>query len=303
MEVQCADMKMLVNATDEELGGRDIYTMCRMYNDGYEAFIDTIHNMGGQFVFDSDDDLTEDYKLVSGRGDEFKRVLYAADYVTCSTPTVAEHFNRYTQREPVVLRNCIDVDWMQEVASKGKRIVEGTTIGFSGSPTHWGDWYIPAVPWARIGRELDVTLVTHGEVPRYLKFAGEKAELLQLGGVPFSIYPVLVKQFDIMLCSVDSRDQFNSGKSAVKALECMALGVVPICSRFRPYMELKEAGAPVIIVEEETRDAWYKEMWKIIDNECLRHKLSTMGPRWVKKNRDISIGYKQWADFYRGIAN
>jgi glycosyltransferase involved in cell wall biosynthesis len=302
IEAKCIG-KEIDGLSDDELGGQDIYTMCRMYNEGYQEFIDEIHRRGGLFVFDSDDDLTETYKLVSGHGDEFKEVLAAADYVTCTTPNVAILFSEYAQKPVRILRNCVDVAWMQQIAAGGKRLVDGLTLGFTGSPTHWGDWYIPAVPFARIGKDFpDVTLLLHGECPRYLGFAAEKAQMLKLGGVPFSIYPILLKQFDIVLCAVDSRDVFNSGKSAIKALECMALGVVPICSNFRPYLELAAQGAPVVIVADDSRDGWYEAMRDLITDDVKRTSLSAYGPEWVRAHRDMTVsGYKRWESFYREI--
>lgn len=292
----------LEGASDDELGGRDVYVMARMYHEDCEEFIAEIHRRGGILVLDSDDDLTEDYKLVSGRGPEFKKVLNQVDYVTCSTPALAAHFAQYTARPPTVLRNHVDVDWMQATSTKARRLVDGLTIGFSGSPTHWGDWYLPAVPFARIARDYDVVPVLHGEHPRYLKFAHD--DMVRLGGVPFSLYPVLLRQFDIVLCAVDSRDEFNAGKSAVKALEAMAVGAIPICSQFQPYMELAEAGAPVVIIEEESRDGWYEAMREVIEDDEYRLDLRARGEPWVQANRDMGqTGYKFWESFYRGIAD
>lgn len=290
--------------TDSQLGGRDIYTMCRMYHADCEGFIDEIHRRGGLLTLDSDDDLSEDYKLVSGRGKEFKRVLGMVDFVTVSTQPLADHFAQYTQKPPTVLRNHVDSEWMCTVADRGKRLIEGLTIGFSGSPTHWGDWYLPAVPFARIGRDFpEVTLITHGVMPRYLQFAAEQTSMMRLGQVPFVVYPVLLSQFDIVLCAVNAKDPFNAGKSAIKALECMSIGVVPICSRFGPYLDLEAAGAPVVVVEEDSRDGWYEAMLRIIRYEDRRKWLKGRGPVWVREHRDMAIGYRQWADFYHAIVD
>lgn len=288
--------------TDDQLGGRDIYTMCRIYGEDYQAFIDEIHKQGGILVLDSDDDLTEDYKLVSARGEEFKQVLGAVDYVTVSTKALASHFLYYTKEHPIVLRNHIDLDWMVKISSKAKRLIEGLTIGFSGSPTHWGDWRKPSVPFARILREYDVQGVLHGEVPRYLTFASKN--LVRLGGVPYAIYPVVLKQFDIVLCAVDRDDPFNAGKSAVKPLECMAVGAVPICSRFGPYMDLRKAGAPIVIIEDDSAYGWYTAMRYTIEVDGFRSDLKDRGVSWVKEHRDMSrSGYKEWEAFYRAIAD
>ncbi len=278
----------------------DVYHWPRMSHGDCEAFVDEVHRRGGKFVVDADDDLTEDYKLVTGRGEEFKKVIGLADYVTVTTPALANHLGQYTQRPPVVLRNCVDVDWMAGTAAQARRVVPGLTIGFSGSPTHWGDWYLPAVPLARIARDFDVRPMLHGEVPRYLQYVSE--DVVTLGGVAYNMYPVLLSQFDIVLCAVDTSDPFNSGKSAVKALEAMAVGAVPICSWFEPYIELWEANAPLILVTKDTKDGWYEAMRDLIQNESKRQVLSEAGPAWVKANRDMTqTGYRQWERFYRSI--
>jgi glycosyltransferase involved in cell wall biosynthesis len=302
IEAHIISQAAVAGMTDDQLGGRDVYTMCRMYGDDYQAFVDEIHKRGGVLVLDSDDDLTEDYKLVSARGEEFKRVLGAVDYVTTSTQALADHFAQFTKVPPTVLRNHIDVDWMVKISSKAKRIVQGLTIGFSGSPTHWGDWRKPSVPFAHILREYDVQGVLHGEVPRYLTYAAKN--LVRLGGVPYAIYPVVLKQFDIVLCAVDACDPFNAGKSAVKALEAMAVGAVPICSRFGPYIELYKAGAPVILVDDDTPDGWYYAMCSLIERSYDRMNLKSYGISWLKEHRDMSrLGYKEWENFYREIAD
>ena len=303
-DIKCIGSDAISGMTDDQLGGRDIYTMCRMYvAEKCQEFVDEIHNRGGLMVLDTDDDLTETYRLVSGRGEEFKEVLSIIDYLTVSTQPLATLLSQYTCRPPVVLKNHVDTAWMQKVAEKSRRIVDdGLTIGFSGSPTHWGDWYIPSVPFARIGRDYpDVTLMLHGETPRYLMHSGTDT-IVKLGGVPFSIYPILLRQFDILLCAVDNQDRFNDGKSGVKALECMALGAVPICSNFRPYLELAAAGAPVVIINDDSRDGWYEAMRKVITDDDFRNDLSSRGPEWVKTNRDMcNTGYLQWEEFYQSI--
>lgn len=291
------------NPSDDELGGRDIYVHGRTINENCEVYIEEVHRRGGAVVMDSDDDLTETYRLVSGRGEKFKHVLSQIDYVTCTTPALAELFAQYTRRPPVVLRNHVDVDWLAKAASKSKRLTGGLTIGFSGSPTHWGDWYLPAIPFAQIAREYKdegVVPLLHGETPRYLDHAAP--EILKFQGVPFSIYPVILSQFDILLCAVDASDKFNAGKSAVKALEAMAVGAVPICSQFDPYIRLAEEGAPIVLVQEESREGWYAAMRRTVEDTEWRESLRDAGAGWVRANRDMTVlGHKQWAEFYRSI--
>jgi len=302
IEAQMIGSEQLVGKTDDELGDRDIYIMSRMYHVDCEGFMVEAHRRGALVVLDSDDDLTETYRLVSSRGEGFKRVLGKVDYVTTSTQVLADLFDHYTQKPTTVLKNCIDTAWMESVAGKSRRVFEGITIGFTGSPTHWGDWYIPAVPLARIVRDFDVVSLVHGEFPRYLRWITDADHMHLLSSVPFSLYPTMLRQFDIVLCSVDTKDEFSRGKSAVKALECLSLGIVPICSPFGPYLEIAEQGAPVWIVPEQTRDAWYEAMRDLLLDEERRLKLRSTGAAWVRVNKDMCVsGWKDWANFYRSI--
>ena len=287
------------DAAEQAMCGFDVYAYPRMLHEDCEDFVSTIHKHGGLLILDSDDDLTEDYKLVSGHGRAFKKVLGLVDRVTVSTQALADRLGRYTSRPPTALLNCVDVDWMQSVASKSKRLAEKVTIGFSGSPTHWGDWYLPAVPFQHICCDFPVQAILHGETPRYLNYAQDDA--MKIGGVPYATYPVVLKQFDILICAVDSCDPFNTGKSAVKALEAMAVGAVPICSRFKPYQDLAAAGAPVVIIEEESRDGWYEAMANLLVDPDRMTWLGQLGPDWVREHRDISTGYKQWEAFFLGL--
>jgi glycosyltransferase involved in cell wall biosynthesis len=288
------------NATDEVLSGRDVYMMARMYNENIEPVMDLVHSWGAKFVLDSDDDLTDTYRLVSGRGEEFKKVLSMVDHVTVSTQPLADLFSQWSQEPPTVLPNHVDTSWMLSVASQAKRAFNGFSIGFSGSPTHWQDWYLPAAPLQRIAREYDVVPIVHGEGPRYLNYLGDNT--IYLGGVPFAVYPMLLAQFDAVLCAVDHQDDFNTGKSNVKALECLSIGVLPVCSQFPPYAQLRDEGAPVIIIEEESRDGWYEAMRWVVENQEQAKALAATGMAWVKERYDMChTGHTLWSSFYDGI--
>jgi len=304
IEAHIVTADKVIGIPNERLETTDIFVMTRMYHENIDPFIDVIHSYGAVLVLDTDDDLTENYKLVSGTGDVFKEIIGQVDYLTVSTEPLADLYAPYTKERPIVLPNHVDALWMQSVASKAKRIVEGMTMGVSGSPTHWGDWRVVARPLQRIAKDYDVTPILSGDMPSYMRFVADEEDRVELGGVPYSVYPVILKQFDAVLCAVDSTDHFNDGKSAVKALECMALGVVPICSQFKPYMELAEAGAPVYIVDEDTPEAWYEAMESFIKDKEMFNMYRDAGPEWVMNNRDMAnCGEDKWSKFYSSIVD
>lgn len=281
---------------DDVLRGYDIYAYPRMVHNECEVFLDAIHANGGQLVIDADDDLTEDYKLVSGRGELYKETLGLVDYVTCSTQALADRLAQYTTFPPYVCENYVDVDWMQSVI--GERMIEGVTMGFSGSPTHWGDWYIAAVPFSKVcAAHPEVTPVLHGQAPAYLRFAS--GSIVNVEGTPYITYPAALAQFDVLLCAVDASDPFNAGKSGVKALEAMAVGAVAVCSNFDAYAKLADQGAPIVIVEEPTRECWQDTLENVLSSDIAATQED--GRRWVREHRDISTGVTQWAGVYDAI--
>ena len=279
---------------DDELGGFDVYTMSRLYHENCDGFINEVHRRGGVVVLDADDDLTETYRWVSGRGPQFLYAVSKVDYVTVSVPGLATLLAQHTKHEPVVLRNHVDSEWLSRAPSSTRRLFDSVTVGFTGSNTHWGDWCLAAQALARISSSHDIVPLCHGYRPPYLP------PCAYIEHTPFQLYPLALAQFDIVLCAVDIDDRYNDGKSAVKALECLALGITPICSRFGPYIELAEAGAPVVIVPEESADGWYEAIADVLDHGSSAAEL---GPEWVMAHRDISTGWSQWADFYRSIVS
>ncbi len=62
-------------ALEEVMTGFDIYAYPRMIHEDCEKFLDKIREWGGKLVIDADDDLTEDFRLVSGHGHHFRKVL------------------------------------------------------------------------------------------------------------------------------------------------------------------------------------------------------------------------------------
>lgn len=300
-EVKCLTepdlMKIVRDGDDNVLSGFDIYAYPRMVHGDCEEFLDKIHSDGGQLVIDADDDLTEDYRLVSGHGDIYKETLGMVDYVICSTQALADRLAPLTTFPPYVCRNHVNVEWMQRVVASGERIVGGLTVGFSGSPTHWGDWYVPSVAYQRICRDYKVVALLHGEMPSYMFHTHN--ERVEMEGVPYYMYPAALSQFDILLCAVDANDRFNDGKSNVKALEAMAVGAVPVCSDFPAYNDLAADGAPIIIAEH-THEGWYSAIASLLDSPRKLKELKEAGSEYVQRH-DIKIGVQQWADTYREI--
>lgn len=286
--------------TDEPLANRDVYVVSRMYSTAGEMrkMVDWTHEQGAAFVFDSDDDLTEKSRLVSGNGEAFIGALQMADYVTVSTEQLAECLGKYTDKAPIVLPNHIDCDWFSRVADGAIRQFPGLVVGLSGSPTHWADWRYAAVALGRIAdrRCSEVTPLVQGDPPDYVQYINR---LHSFGVAPYLSYPLMLAQFDVLLCAVDRYDPFNYGKSMIKPLEAMMAGALPVCGVF--YQRLADEGAPVVIVPDDGVDGWMHALETVLSQPDLMHELRAAGRQWVTEHYDIANGWRLWHDAYSGL--
>lgn len=299
---------MLGNEAAENMFlGHDIYHISRLYRrKGLQEFVDAIHDSGGLCVFDTDDDLTEEFRELDGKGDEFLETCKAFDLVTVSTPFLADRIERHLGYRPIVLPNQIDVDWFRETSAEGKRMVDGLTVGFIGTSSHEDDWIYPVEALKRIGEEYpEITVIAAGYTPKYLY---DLPNLRSLGGVPYYGYPALIRQLDIVCCSLDDEDVFNLSKSGIKALEAMAServlpngrkgGAVPICTDMTLYRRVVNHGHNGYLT---SNDRWYEALKHVIENEQERLAVAQRGYKWVKKNRDIRDNYVLWMRTYKNL--
>ena len=298
-------MAAMATGSDKALLGRQVYVVSRLFAGklGRKEFLGAIRKHGGIVVFDTDDDLTDDHRKL-GRGDDFKAILSAVDFVTVSTPYLKQQLAPYVEHTPVVLANHIKVDWFAQTCMQAERRVPGLTIGFIGTASHFDDWRYPMEALRRIAIKYpETTIVAAGYCPDYLK---KLPNLAELGPVPYHKYPELIAQFDIVCCSLDAKDRFNQSKSAIKALEAMAAartlpsgetgGAVPICTDMPVYRRAVNNRHNGLLT---ANNRWYRAITSLIDDPALRHKLSVQGYKWVKKHRDIAQGCHLWGQAYR----
>jgi glycosyltransferase involved in cell wall biosynthesis len=282
-----------------------LWVISRLYRSkGLDDFVSAVKESGAVMIFDTDDDLTDDFREL-GRGDEFKETIRRFDYVTVSTSFLADRMAKYLDRRPYVLPNHVDFEWFAKVSRTAMRLVEGFTIGLVGTASHHGDWIFPVEAMRKIAEEHEeVTLVIAGFFPEYLE---DLPNVKKISPVPYRNYPGVIRQFDVVCCALDPDDVFNKSKSAIKALEAMAAyrpvsgkpgGAVPVCTDMKVYRRAVNHGHNGLLVDNE---GWYDALKELVTNRPLARKLAHQGHRWVKQNRNIDSGWKRWESTYRGI--
>lgn len=287
--------------------GRDIMAISRLYSrKGLMDFVDVVHEHGSVIIFDTDDDLTDEFRGL-GRGDEFVETIKAMDLVTVSTPFLADRLEPILGKRPTVLYNHIDFGLFSKTSMDAKKAYPGLVIGLVGTASHEDDWAFPMEALCRIAEEHeDVTILVAGFSPSYLD---DYPNIEGLPAVSYNRYPAMVRQFDIVCCSLDPHDIFNKSKSSIKALESMSAvrrlsngrlgGAVPVCTDMAVYRRtVSHMGNGLLTTNEN----WYEPLKELVDNRNLMNSLAVRGTKWVRKHRDVASGWKHWARVYRRIA-
>jgi glycosyltransferase involved in cell wall biosynthesis len=305
------DMRRAVvaNVTDSLYEGKDLYVLPRLHHrEGFDDFKEYIHSWGGQIVFDTDDDLTDDHRRI-GTGGDFKYTAQHADHVTVSTPYLAKRLEPIIGYKPKVLANHIHFPWFSKTSLGARRINTSFTLGFVGTSTHYEDWKYPVDALRKLAKRYpDICLGVAGYCPDYLR---DLPNAILMEPVPYENYPRLIRQFDVVCCSLDADDEFNKSKSAIKAIESMTAGrvlsngkiggAVAVCTDMPVYRRVVSNRNNGLLV---SNDDWYDALEHLVRERAFYNNLSGQGHKWARKNRDMTTtGWKKWARFYTSLVN
>jgi len=274
-----------------------------------QAIVNKVHELGGQVVFDCDDDLTGRYHP-NWSGDKFIEMLGLADCVTVATPGLASALAEYTKHEPIVLPNYIVLPWFAQESVETERVFSADTItvGLVGTHNHWrGDWQPVIEALGRLARDYPNVqpVIASGWVSAEVRQAIPRLAVIK--PVSYAAYPGLVRQFDIVCCCLDPDDRFNQGKSSIKALESMAAarqlvaglvgGAVPVCTDMPPYRDIVNGRNGLLV----SNDQWYDALTLLVRDRRLRHRLGADGLEWVTEHGNMKREAHRWGDVYKEL--
>lgn len=221
------------------------------------------------------------------------KALGMADLVTVSTSELQQ---RAWPSNPnvKVMPNCVEDTIMTlPYIQSGKGVVR---VGWSGSPTHKGDWEECRVPVSRVVAEKKAELVMVG--------AMYEADLdrSKIRHIPWAkeindYYNNLRVNIDIGLAPL-AKNYFNASKSAIRAIEYAALGIPLVASNFGPYKDYVVHGKTGYLCDDE--DDWYRYLKLLIGNRELRDEIG-QNAREYAKNRLISNNVNLWATAYKEL--
>lgn len=213
--------------------------------------------------------------------------LAASHLVTVSTHGLAAVVKQHTDAPVVVLENCVDLDQFPEPVNQA----EFSAIGWGGSTTHYGD-ILPAAPYLRrSANRTGAAFVTVGADYSHLINAESMVHVPWKQEIP-EYYTTLNFQVG---CAPLKDNTFNASKSALKALEYAARGIVTVASDVGPYTGFVRHGETGFLVRADHE--WEKYVRMLAADPELRSRMALSALNQAK-SYDINERATDWLDAY-----
>ena len=264
---------------------------------------------GVQFVMDVDDDLFaihpgNPYWLKNNHEQVYQMQRMIAHNPWIVTPS-ASLADRFRERRPefkpesvFVIPNYIPEDYKHPGFDNGEKVV----IGFMGGSSHYFDLHETGVLEA-IQKLMHEHKNLHFRsigmfTDTYLPKARNQFDL-GVRGTPFitKTYPTM--NFDIGIAPL-VHDTFNAGKSNIKWQEYTRAHTATVASAFGPYADLKD-GETALLVKENTQDAWYSAIKRLLDDPELRARLVKNAQAELAKSWRLEDNWKFYKTLFETV--
>ena len=291
-----------------------IFYRCE-YTEPIEAFVNKAKNNQKQVCFDIDDLIidtkyTDQVPFVQAFPPEYKKVfdtsimmigktLRLCDIAITTTQDLAMELDKVVSRT-YINRNTASKEMVACAANayKGfKRKQECIWLGyFSGSLTHNKDLEIIRPALMRILEKYpQVGLILVGELEESDELIKFKDRIVRRSTTNWKELPKLIVQADVNLAPLEDT-VFNRSKSEIKWIEAALVRVPTVASKIGAFAWMIEDGVTGVLCEN-TEDAWFNELCRIVDDEVFRLRVGEKAYEYVM-SKCTTIGNKQeYADF------
>ena len=254
-------------------------------------------------VYETDDDILNvpesnpAYLSYQPQRQALSDFLGHVDAITCTGPGLAKTMREYNSKVWQLPNYWDPTFWRQGIRLRSDYGIpaDALVIGTQGSYTHSEDWKIVEEPLKRIAEKYpDVHFLFAGYLPEYLE------DLPNLHFAPWyeiKDHPAMTKLFDIGLCPLVD-NQFNRGKSPIKALEFMMAKVPFVASPLQYEAVTKHDNTGYIA--RNTED-WFKYLDILVRSQSVRKRFAESGYRYVTERFNIQKEYMKWVDAYHMI--
>ena len=226
------------------------------------------------------------------------------DYLTVSTEPLMDLYSQYKSMDKIfVVPNAIDLELFSEKHVKTNDDYEKKEIiiGWTGSNTHHSDIaIIDSAITQVVNSHPNVKLLIGGwdDCPFFKNIPKEK-KIKAPWTKSMDEYVGMISKIDIAVCPLEDT-VFNRGKSNLKVMEAMSLGIPVVASNVFPYGQTiinNENGKLV----KPRHHKWVKALEELLLDVEMRKSFGKSGRKLIQEKYDQKNVSKEWCDIYDKI--
>ncbi|MCT4581712.1 MAG: glycosyltransferase family 4 protein [Flavobacteriales bacterium] len=266
---------------------------------GFPIFEWLVRRFAKKIVYDIDDMVflghsSEANQLLKNLKGKNKMIylMRVADHVITCTPTL-DNFVRQFNEKTTDISSTIDTDKYQPKKHQEKTTI---TLGWSGS--HSTSKYVKlleSVLETLLEKNYAFEVLVIGDAQFTFKNPG-----IKLKAIPWNLSSEVedLKNIDIGLYPLPN-EQWVLGKSGLKALQYMALGIPTIATNIGANSRIIQSGVNGFLVNND--EEWVNAITSIIDNVEKRNKMGERATQTVVEKFSIKSNTKTYLEVLNGV--
>ena len=218
-------------------------------------------------------------------------LMRSADHVICCTPRLEEFVRKYNN-QVTDISSTINTEVYRP--RKDYSLSDPIVIGWSGSHSTSRFLNLLTVPLQKLS----------GFHPIVLKVIGDKD--FEMPGVNVRAIPwnaetevEELSEFDIGVYPLPLDEEWVHGKSGLKALQYMALGIPTVATAIGANFRIIENGKNGFLVKDELK--WIESLSDFLDSTSLRARIGKEGARFVDKHYSVHVNSKAYLDIISAV--
>jgi len=268
-------------------------------------FINHIKNSGKKLIYEIDDNLLDNVHIRSAQKNSIRLMARNADLIIVSTEELKKRMLVFNQNIKVI-PNFLSIDYISSRRNKFSNDKNKVVIGYAGTFSHQRDFQMIKLPLMQILKKYEnkvfleiIGVLSDKETLRTLPNTkvielGEKSRYDRYWNwMCNNIY------WDIGIAPL-KEDKFTRCKSDIKYLDYAALGIAGVYSVHPAYSKTIIPDVNGILVEN-TCDAWFNGLEKLITNAELRYTIAQNAHDDLYANRILQDNADKWWDAIKSV--
>ena len=227
--------------------------------------------------------------------ERFHACLTAADAVTVSTQLLADYYRPFSDRIVVLPNAYDDANPLWDLEPRPRATVN---IGFFGTDHHEDNLrLLTGVLEQVLRRHPEMRVVEAGGPALLPRIEAPSAQLVHLGSLPFEVFPLLVREMDIVLAPL-ADEPFMRCKSNIRCLMAGLARAPVVASPVGPYQDYVRPG--VNGFHAASAAEWSDGIERLVADPELRRMMGEAN-RQIAQTYAISANARRWENVYDAL--